>query len=99
MNKYIIKRSVLALFIILINMCPVSIYSGDVGYDYRYHDFEEDGIYYVKTGTGVKVVVGASDGGDDAPVEYFNLQGAKVMNPEKGVFIKRQGSKATKIIL
>ena len=32
-------------------------------------------------------------------VEYFNLQGVKVMNPEKGIYIKRQGSKATKVIL
>ena len=33
-----------------------------------------------------------------APV-YYNLQGVKVANPENGVFIKVQGSKATKVIL
>ena len=30
---------------------------------------------------------------------YYNLQGVKVANPENGVFIKVQGSKATKVIM
>ena len=34
----------------------------------------------------------------NAPVEYFNLQGQRVANPEGGVFIKRQGSTVTKVI-
>lgn len=36
---------------------------------------------------------------NDAPVEYFNLQGIRVANPGHGIFIKRQGNKADKIIL
>lgn len=36
---------------------------------------------------------------DNAPAEYFNLQGMRVDNPSKGIFIKRQGSKVTKLIL
>lgn len=32
------------------------------------------------------------------PVEYFNLQGVRVANPEGGLFIMRQGSKTTKVI-
>lgn len=32
----------------------------------------------------------------NAPVEYYNLQGVKVVNPSNGIFIKVQGSKATK---
>lgn len=36
---------------------------------------------------------------DDAPVEYFNLQGVRVTNPEHGLFIRRQGNKTTKVIL
>ena len=36
---------------------------------------------------------------EDAPVEYYNLQGVKVENPEKGIFIKKQGKKATKVVL
>ena len=36
---------------------------------------------------------------ENAPVEYYNLQGVRVANPENGVFIKKQGSKATKVVL
>ena len=35
----------------------------------------------------------------EAPVEYYNLQGVRVANPEKGLFIKKQGKKVTKVIL
>ena len=34
----------------------------------------------------------------NAPVEYFNLQGIRVANPENGVFIRRQGNTVTKIV-
>ena len=30
-------------------------------------------------------------------VEYFNLQGVKVQNPEKGIYIRVQDGKAVKI--
>ena len=36
---------------------------------------------------------------DNAPVEYYNLQGVKVANPENGIFIKKQGTKTTKVVL
>jgi|GEM_PF-1269875 len=36
---------------------------------------------------------------ENAPVEYFNLQGIRVENPAKGLYIKRQGNTATKVIL
>ena len=35
----------------------------------------------------------------EAPAEYYNLQGVKVANPAKGLYIKKQGDKATKVIL
>ena len=35
----------------------------------------------------------------NAPVEYYNLQGVKVTNPENGIFIKKQGAKAVKVVL
>ncbi|MDE7181020.1 MAG: chitobiase/beta-hexosaminidase C-terminal domain-containing protein, partial [Muribaculaceae bacterium] len=35
----------------------------------------------------------------NTPVEYFTLQGLRVTNPSNGIFIKRQGSKTSKIIL
>ena len=37
--------------------------------------------------------------GDNAAVEYYNLQGVKVENPENGIFIKKQGNKITKVVL
>ena len=35
---------------------------------------------------------------ENAPVEYFNLQGVRVNNPEGGLSIMRQGNKVTKVI-
>lgn len=35
----------------------------------------------------------------DAPVEYFNLQGVRVENPSNGLFIRRQGSAVSKVII
>ena len=35
----------------------------------------------------------------EAPVEYYNLQGVKVANPDNGLYIKKQGKKVTKVIL
>lgn len=36
---------------------------------------------------------------NDCTVEYYNLQGVRVSNPENGIFIRRQGNKISKIIL
>ena len=36
---------------------------------------------------------------ENAPVEYFNMQGVKVENPANGVFIKKQGNIVSKVIL
>ena len=36
---------------------------------------------------------------ENAPVKYFNLQGIRVDNPTSGLYIKRQGSKVTKVIM
>lgn len=35
----------------------------------------------------------------NAPVQYFNLQGVEVANPENGIYIRRQGNKATKVLV
>lgn len=34
---------------------------------------------------------------DNAPTEYYNLQGVKVVNPQKGMYIVKQGNKVSKI--
>ncbi|MDE6078133.1 MAG: hypothetical protein K2G29_10415, partial [Muribaculaceae bacterium] len=36
---------------------------------------------------------------NNAPVEFFNLQGVKVSGTEPGLYIRRQGSNATKVIV
>ena len=40
-----------------------------------------------------------SEADNDAPVEFFNLQGQPVANPEGGIFIRRQGSSVSKVAL
>ncbi len=37
--------------------------------------------------------------GVNAPVEYFNMQGVRVANPSAGVYIRRQGSEVTKVVV
>lgn len=36
---------------------------------------------------------------DNSPIEYYNMQGIRVTKPQKGLYLKKQGSKITKIIL
>ena len=36
---------------------------------------------------------------ENAPVEYFNLQGIRVENPAAGIYIRRQGTHTSKIII
>lgn len=38
-------------------------------------------------------------GTEQAPVEYYNLQGVRVSGNEPGLYIRRQGSKATKVLV
>ncbi len=48
-----------------------------------------------KISTGVAEIETA----ENAPVEYFNLQGVRVANPENGLYIRRQGNKVSKVIV
>lgn len=36
---------------------------------------------------------------ENAPVEYYNLQGIRVANPEHGIYIVKQGNKVTKQVI
>lgn len=47
--------------------------------------------------SGVESVELSND--ENAPVEYFDLQGIRVSNPSNGVYIVRQGSKVTKQVI
>lgn len=46
-----------------------------------------------KVQTGVDEIEAAGNG----EVEYYNLQGIRVANPESGIYIRRQGSKVSKV--
>lgn len=53
-----------------------------------------------KTFTEGAGIANVSAAANDAPVEYFNLQGVRVNNPAEGqLVIKRQGSEVTKTII
>lgn len=52
----------------------------------------------------VKLYTGGSavseiESDENAPVEYFNLQGVKVSNADNGLYIRKQGSKISKIMI
>lgn len=42
------------------------------------------------------ISIGANE---NAPIEYFNLQGIRVENPSNGIFIRRQGTQVTKVVV
>ncbi len=64
---------------------------------------DEDIITYAPARIGKAAFSAVGDitvepaGDDSAPVVYFNLQGMRVDDPANGIYIKRQGSKATKV--
>ena len=47
-------------------------------------------------GAGVNMIE-VSDA--NAPVEYYNLQGVRVANPSNGIFVRKEGNKALKVVL
>ncbi|MCM1066260.1 MAG: M6 family metalloprotease domain-containing protein [Muribaculaceae bacterium] len=53
----------------------------------------------LSVGSGIDLPVIDGDADADAPVEYFNLQGVKVENPTTGLYIRRQGSKVSKVLV
>ncbi|MBE6305180.1 MAG: hypothetical protein E7082_04585 [Bacteroidales bacterium] len=39
------------------------------------------------------------EGGESAPVEYYDLGGRRVVEPKNGIYIRKQGSEVTKVVL
>lgn len=60
----------------------------------EYYDPSYKG-YDVNGGSGVSEIMFD----ENAPVEYFNLQGVRVANPSNGIFIVKQGNKVTKRVI
>ncbi len=52
------------------------------------------GIYGDVTTSTLDITTDSSD----APVEYFDLQGRRVLNPSAGIYLRRQGHITTKVI-
>ncbi len=52
--------------------------------------------YGIEGSTAITEIEAADE---NAPVEYFNLQGVRVENPTNGLYIRRQGNKVTKVII
>lgn len=55
--------------------------------------------YFVVTTQNSGVEGIAADADVNAPVEFYNMQGVRVLNPENGLYIRVQGSKATKVLV
>lgn len=53
---------------------------------------------FTYTDNGVSGVCGV-EAGDNAPVEYYNLQGMKVNGGQPGIYVRRQGVKTSKVIV
>ena len=81
----------------------------DLGFDYQ-TDFDyvrayqkKDNLNYFSTKdgnvSGITDVIPDSDADSAAPVEYYNLQGIRVTGDTPGVYIRRQGSTTTKVLV
>ena len=73
--------------------------SENVANIYHYHHGLYIKKYTFETPKDYLTAIEEVEADANAPVEYYNLQGVKVANPEKGLFIKKQGNKATKVVL
>lgn len=69
-------------------------------------NIEKNGVaatydFFIKTTTDGDKITGVDTIGADSNSEaiYYTLQGVKVANPEKGIYVKVQNGKATKVIL
>ena len=65
------------------------------GWGIKIKDMKVYGTYQAPTTTGVDEI--AID--ENAPVEYYNLQGVRVENPANGLYIRRQGKVVTKVLV
>lgn len=72
------------------SICVLS-YKEDNTYEYYYIGF----YHNVAPSSGISDV--AVD--ENAPVEYYNLQGLRVDNPTNGLYIRRQGNNTTKVFV
>ena len=53
----------------------------------------------IRIGEKTSGIGSVTAGNEDLPVEFYNLQGIRVDNPGQGVYIRRQGNTATKVLI
>lgn len=58
-------------------------------------DFASNTVYALDASVGVETLLDDTD----AALEYFDMQGMRVDNPSKGIFIVRRGSKVGKVLI
>lgn len=79
---------------------PMSMYSvylnftGDLD-NGDYGDYYNVIFTLIDMGNDAIDSIGADD--ENAPVEYYNIEGMRIANPENGLYIRRQGSKVSKV--
>lgn len=61
--------------------------------------FVEGGVYDTTGQNGVISGVENILDADDAEVEFYNLQGVRVLDPAPGIYIRRQGRNVTKVVI
>lgn len=71
--------------------------AGDKKFYYACNDAAN--LPYIEVAFNGAGVEGVSVADENAPVEYFNLQGVRIENPAAGVVIRRQGNKVTKMLV
>lgn len=81
-------------------------WTGDWGYfmdlgnnEYRMMLYFKDGKFTFIFDLASSGVSDFSVGDENAPAEYFNLQGVRVDNPSNGLYIRRQGNVSTKVLV
>lgn len=79
---------------------------GNVDARYQVRIMDANQNYMIISQNSPEITVGSPAGIDDieidaenAPVEYFNLQGVRVDEPQNGLYIRRQGNVTEKVII
>lgn len=52
-----------------------------------------------KASSAVENIFTESSADADAPVEFYNIQGMRIINPAAGIYIKKQGNKVSKVYI
>ena len=74
------------------------VFEGEDGYEPT-PDPEDQFVMYITFAPTLEAKVDGLEIDENAPVEYYNLQGMKVIEPSNGIYIVKKGSKVYKQII